>query len=183
MNIHLDRKFVVRRLNKRDLYALLFFYNSINTDQNIRKHYRFLNRNNILNRAVSYLYIRSLFRLQKLYNLIGKNTVFFASINLSDSNIAGISHLSIDRSNSFAILGLAVLSEHAGQGLGKELLSDAIEFGKNFGLQKILLEVDIDNYRARHVYEKLCFKVTNSLPRHKVFRTRLPNSVWMELEL
>ncbi|MCL2636913.1 MAG: GNAT family N-acetyltransferase [Oscillospiraceae bacterium] len=47
------------------------------------------------------------------------------------------------------------------KGYGTRFLSMLIEeLFMNLGYERIILDVDLDNHRARHIYEKLGFKVT-----------------------
>ena len=69
--------------------------------------------------------------------------------------------------NCIAILGLTdreveiyfigVAKSHRGRGLGKKLLKSIIRFSKNYGADFIILEVGINNIRAKNMYLSLNF--------------------------
>jgi RimJ/RimL family protein N-acetyltransferase len=56
-------------------------------------------------------------------------------------------------------LGMGLLPEARGRGLGERLLLAAIERAWEFGLERVELEVFASNTRARALYEKLGFVV------------------------
>lgn len=55
-------------------------------------------------------------------------------------------------------VSVAVMSSHWGLGIGYELLSSAIEFGRARGAEIISLEVRSDNARAIRLYKRCGFK-------------------------
>lgn len=56
-------------------------------------------------------------------------------------------------------LGMGIISEYRGRGIGKELLLTALRKAKDIGLERIELEVYASNKAARALYEKLGFQV------------------------
>jgi len=61
------------------------------------------------------------------------------------------------------IVSIAVLEEHRGCGLGRELLKEALEGLRSRGCSEAYLEVRRSNSVAVHLYEKLGFKVKSVL--------------------
>ena len=59
------------------------------------------------------------------------------------------------------IVSLAVLEEHRGNGLGKSLISSAVEALKLKGCNEVYLEVRITNEEAVIIYKQLGFKITS----------------------
>lgn len=55
-------------------------------------------------------------------------------------------------------MGIAVLSEYRGQGLGTALMKHLFEALKNDGIKQVSLSVDRENVRAIQLYERLGFK-------------------------
>ena len=54
-------------------------------------------------------------------------------------------------------VGLAVLKQQWGQGIGREIMTCLIEWGRRTGLRKMYLRTFADNARARTLYEALGF--------------------------
>ena len=63
-----------------------------------------------------------------------------------------------DRMKHQRTLGISVLKDYWGMGVGSLLLSEIIEFAKSSGTEIITLEVRSDNLRAIGLYEKFGFK-------------------------
>ncbi len=59
------------------------------------------------------------------------------------------------------IVSLAVMSSLWGQGIGRLLVSRAVQFAKDSGCKTLSLEVDEKNARAIEFYKKFGFEVTN----------------------
>lgn len=55
-------------------------------------------------------------------------------------------------------LGMAIMSESRGQGIGKQLLSEMIGFARSIGYSALSLSVDPHNKAAIHMYEKCGFE-------------------------
>lgn len=55
------------------------------------------------------------------------------------------------------VLGMGIVSQYRGLGIGKMLLEKTIKASKEFGLEKIELGVFKDNIRAKNLYEKFGF--------------------------
>ncbi|WP_409293013.1 GNAT family N-acetyltransferase [Peribacillus sp. SCS-37] len=58
---------------------------------------------------------------------------------------------------------LALIPEYQGQGLGRQLLRKALEFGKRSGYPKAVLSANVDNERAVRLYLKEGFKKEESV--------------------
>lgn len=54
-------------------------------------------------------------------------------------------------------LGIGVLPEHRGRGVGKRLITEALRQAASKGIERVELEVYASNVRARALYEKLGF--------------------------
>ncbi len=63
-----------------------------------------------------------------------------------------------DRMKHQRTLGISVLKDYWGMGVGSLLLSEIIKFAKSSGTEIITLEVRSDNLRAIGLYEKFGFK-------------------------
>lgn len=70
-----------------------------------------------------------------------------------------IGECSYDREDDLADIGIKICDfAYQEKGLGRVILSMMIERLFTDGVKKIVLDTDIDNQRARHVYELLGFK-------------------------
>lgn len=65
-----------------------------------------------------------------------------------------------DTKNAY-IYGVSIKERYRNQGLGTKLLSHAVDFLQQEGIQKIELTVDPENEQAIHVYKKIGFEITD----------------------
>ncbi len=63
------------------------------------------------------------------------------------------------------ILGIGLLPAYRDQGLGRRLMTAAIEAGRDFGFERIELRVHARNERGRALYEKLGFRMEGTARR------------------
>jgi ribosomal protein S18 acetylase RimI-like enzyme len=56
---------------------------------------------------------------------------------------------------------VAVDEEFRGEGIGSLILNDAIRKADREGCQRVVLDVALDNVRAKQLYEKIGFQVYN----------------------
>ena len=56
---------------------------------------------------------------------------------------------------------VAISKNKQGKGYGKHLLNKTIEIAKKEGFKRVILDVELDNTKAREVYEKFGFKIFN----------------------
>lgn len=64
-----------------------------------------------------------------------------------------------------AELGIAILREYWGRGLGTAMVRACLEAAKEAGFEQVELGVCADNPRAIHTYEKLGFRAVGTVPR------------------
>jgi len=77
-----------------------------------------------------------------------------------DGRIVGLAGAEIKpfrRNAHHAVLGVTVLKEFWGQGIGRRLVELVIDWGRQRGLRKMTLHVFADNERAIHLYRDLGF--------------------------
>jgi RimJ/RimL family protein N-acetyltransferase len=65
-----------------------------------------------------------------------------------------------------AHLGMAILDGHRGVGLGRRLLTAAVDWARNRACHKVTLEVWPHNARARRLYKSAGFAEEGHLKRH-----------------
>jgi len=85
-----------------------------------------------------------------------------ASLTITDKDGKKIGDAIVDkRSDDELYLNWLGIKKHArGQGYATEAMKSAAEFGQKAGFKKMTLEVPGNSPDARHIYEKLGFKVT-----------------------
>lgn len=64
------------------------------------------------------------------------------------------------------VLGMGVLSDYRGQGIGRALLEAALQAAKAKGISRIELTVRVDNERAKRLYESFGFVTEGLCRRH-----------------
>ena len=66
-------------------------------------------------------------------------------------------------------LGLAVTEKRQGQGFGKKMMQELMNFAEDHRLEKIHLSVDNDNAPAIHLYKKFGFQLVKILDKHSLY--------------
>jgi ribosomal protein S18 acetylase RimI-like enzyme len=64
------------------------------------------------------------------------------------------------------VLGLGVISEYRGRGIGAALLDATLQAAKASGISRIELTVRVDNQRAKRLYERFGFVIEGLCRRH-----------------
>jgi RimJ/RimL family protein N-acetyltransferase len=64
------------------------------------------------------------------------------------------------------VLGMGVISEHRGRGIGRALLDATLQTAKASGISRIELTVRVDNERAKRLYERFGFVIEGLCRRH-----------------
>ena len=87
-----------------------------------------------------------------------------------DDKIVG--NLSFTRDTKFrtkhsGVIGIAMLEEYCGIGLGTELMKILFTWTDSNGIKRSELQVDSDNYRAIALYKKMGFEEEGVLKKHK----------------
>ena len=83
-------------------------------------------------------------------------------IALDEAKVVGWCHIRPDRWEGFthtSWLGMGVLKEYRGQGIGRALLHQALAEARNRGLERVELSVFASNLTAIHLYEKFKFQI------------------------
>jgi RimJ/RimL family protein N-acetyltransferase len=83
-------------------------------------------------------------------------------IALDESKVVGWCHIRPDRWEGFTHagwLGMGVLKEYRGQGIGSALLYQTLAEARNRGLERVELSVFASNLPAIHLYEKFKFEI------------------------
>ncbi len=80
-------------------------------------------------------------------------------------------------------LGMGLLKEYRGQGLGKQLLNEAINHARNIGLEKVELSVYTTNYSAISLYKKIGFKEIGLIKHYRKHKEAYLDCIEMEMFL
>ena len=103
-----------------------------------------------------------------------------------DNKIVGTANIELDkwRRNHIAILGITIIQEYRGMGLGKYLISEVIKLAKkklNPKPKIIQLEVYTNNKPAIGLYKKMGFKQIAKLPKQIQYKGKLIDELVMLL--
>lgn len=98
--------------------------------------------------------------LVKYANKLSSHSIHFINVNKSNNIICFAACYFNDLKNRRAFLSfICVDFEFKRQGLGRKLLDEVFEYGKEMGFNEILLEVDKNNHKAFEFYLNLLFKI------------------------
>jgi|SRR5271157_1862865 len=81
------------------------------------------------------------------------------------------------------VLGIVVVKGYRGVGLGERMIRTALAEAPKLGIWMIELEVFATNAPARHIYEKLGFKVVGVMPKKVLRKGRFTDIVRMYTHL
>ena len=76
-------------------------------------------------------------------------------------------------------LGMGLLPDYRGQGVGTRLMALAVEASRASGLERVELAVFADNHRARRLYEKMGFTIDGTRTRRAKIDGRYRDEVLM----
>ncbi|MGO4929552.1 N-acetyltransferase family protein [Fundicoccus sp. Sow4_F4] len=103
-----------------------------------------------------------------------------------DDQIIGMGNLATFGSQKqahVAEIGLSLIQEYWGYGIGGLLMEDLLDFGRQVGLKVITLEVVKDNRRAVKLYERFGFEIVGTLKQRLKYNCNYYDSYVMELLL
>jgi RimJ/RimL family protein N-acetyltransferase len=81
------------------------------------------------------------------------------------------------------VLGMGLLPEIRGQGIGRRLLAATLDDARRFGLERVELSVYATNTRAQRLYEQLGFVVEGVRRRHRKLDGVYEDNILMALLL
>lgn len=96
-------------------------------------------------------------RLILAYKAASKSIILLSETDGQLIGLASIKALDEGRQAHVAELGLSLVKEYWGYGIGSMMLEAQLEFAKAVGLEILTLEVVTDNLRAIKLYEKFGF--------------------------
>ena len=101
-------------------------------------------------------------------NLIDKNGPVYYAVN--NDRVVGwcdVFPLKNPRQDHRGALGMGLLSEFRGLGLGSKLLSAVLDHAKSFGLEKVELSVYTSNVAAIALYKKFSFEQEGLIRKYR----------------
>lgn len=108
----------------------------------------------------------------------------------TDGKIIGTTDIRLDehgrkRSEHVAIFGISILSDYRGEGIGKELMTIALDHAQNFleGIRLVKLQAFSENEPAIKLYEKFGFRTIGEIPGAYLFKGKYSDEVTMIKEL
>jgi RimJ/RimL family protein N-acetyltransferase len=90
-------------------------------------------------------------------------------VAIADGRVVGWCDIARKPQTAFAhsgVLGMGVISDYRGRGVGRALLEATLRAAKASDLSRVELTVRLDNERARRLYEKCGFMVEGLCKRH-----------------
>lgn len=99
-------------------------------------------------------------------------------VAVDGERVVGFAHVDIERGRSR--LGMALLADYRGRGLGRKLLEGCVEWSRRAGAHKVDLEVWPHNATARRLYEGAGFVIEGHRRRH--WRRR-SGELWDSIEM
>ena len=162
-------------LNLHNALPLATFFLKLNRDTDTRRHYRYMPFTNIFQFCLKYILFGFRTLMPRLaYNITGKSVIVTIAYSATENEICGICHIDVLKrvGKLSGELGIAILSKYSGQGIGRTILSECLEKCSRIGIHTVLLNVDVDNYRAIKLYERFGFKVISRVHSDvKVFKS------------
>lgn len=108
--------------------------------------------------------------LPKMLSSLKKDELFFLVADVGGKIVASSDiHILSGDEKHVGVLGIVVRSSFRDMGIGTEMIRTLVEQAMAFGLKVLTLQVFATNKRAVHVYEKLGFVQTGTIPK-KHFR-------------
>lgn len=101
-----------------------------------------------------------------------------AHVAVLDGRVVGF--VSVSDVHGLAHLGMFVEREHRGQGVGRRLLAAAVEWARESGCHKVVLEVWPHNHVAIRLYESAGFATEGRRFRH---HRRRDGTLWDSIEM
>lgn len=103
-----------------------------------------------------------------------------------DDQIVGLANIAAftsEKQAHVAEIGVSLVQEYWGYGIGGLLVEALIDFAKEVNLQLITLEVVVENERAVRLYERYDFEIRGTLQKRLKHECRYYDSYVMELLL
>lgn len=100
-------------------------------------------------------------------NKINNPSTYFSAVD-NDGQFCGyVQIVNINTTNGHGVVGINLLTNHQGVGLGFQAMTELHKVAKNnLCLRKVFLYVREDNQRAIHLYKKTGYELSGCLKKH-----------------
>ncbi|WMI81055.1 GNAT family N-acetyltransferase [Anaerotignum sp. MB30-C6] len=115
-------------------------------------------------------------------NTIEKKIPFLLAVNRDSNEVVGWCDAQ-PKTERIGYLGLGLMKEYRGHGLGKRLVCGIFEKGRSFGYEQIDLEVRGSNKRALHLYQSLGFCEVGTIKNGLTLGTITDDVIQMTIKL
>ncbi len=112
-----------------------------------------------------------------------KNLMLVVEVDEQIIGMGNLASFGSPRQAHVAEIGLSLIQEYWGYGIGTMLMEDLLDFGKEVGIKVITLEVVQDNVRAVKLYERFGFEIVGTLKSRLKHNCTYYDSYVMELLL
>lgn len=104
-------------------------------------------------------------QLLEEYQKAPRSILLVAEVDDQLIGLANVSALDQSRQSHVAEVGVALIQEYWGYGVGSILVEETIRFARESGIEVLTLEVVTENERAIGLYKKYGFELTGTLSK------------------
>jgi len=158
----LKEKLVIREATYKDVYRIYIFFLLLDRDPHARKFYRYMQCYTLKDKIFTLMSLLINLGLRRITQALLKR-YYIAIICLLGGHVVGICHISLNLRKREGVYGIAILRCCRGHGLGYRVSLLSITLAKKWGIRKINLSVDVDNYKAIRLYKKLGFNIVKKV--------------------
>lgn len=115
-------------------------------------------------------------------NTIEKKTPFLLAVNTDTNQVVGWCDAQ-PRTEKIGYLGLGLLKDYRGQGIGKQLVCAILEQARTFGYEQMNLEVRGSNVRAIGLYQSMGFSQVGKVENGLILGNNTDDVIQMTLKL
>jgi len=158
-------KYIIRELKFKDFFSLNRMYDLVSEDSKLKFHPGFLGFKSISFKKFLTQIILLISCIKVLNNLLISlfpRAVFFSIVALNQREVIGYAFLKLRNrtQNKYFVadLGIVVMDDYQGKGLGSKLLESLINMAKDKHINAIYLTVLKSNSNAVKIYQKYGFK-------------------------
>jgi len=133
-------------------------------------------RENVIKFGIPEEYVRKAFAEETLLKAAAENATFYLAIQ--DSQIIGFAQTIQQDADTTVLDRIIVFPEHAGKGIGTQLLREAIADQARRGIKTIIANAGKHETHARRFYEKNGFKLSKETTIQAPWRKKLELAIY-----